>query len=103
MVAKHGAGCSGDTCGDRQLHAFIGDILQGTPANYQAALSQALQARGGKKPEVEGMQLEEKIDLLKQNNKETLASAPFFVSIIVLGMSLILVGGFVRGSRNKPR
>ncbi|MDR1484448.1 MAG: cobaltochelatase subunit CobN [Planctomycetaceae bacterium] len=103
MVSKHGAGCSGDTCGDRQLHAFIGEILNGIPANYQNALSQALQARGGKKPEVEGMQLEEKIDLLKQNNKEILTSAPFFVSIIVLGMSLIIVGGFTRGLTKRKR
>ncbi|MDR1478163.1 MAG: cobaltochelatase subunit CobN [Planctomycetaceae bacterium] len=97
MVAKHGAGCSGDTCGDRQLHAFIGNILDGIPPDYQAALSQVMQARGGKKPEVEGMQLEEKIDLLKQNDKEMFASAPFFVSIIVLGMSLIMFCGFTRG------
>ncbi|MDR0390474.1 MAG: cobaltochelatase subunit CobN, partial [Planctomycetaceae bacterium] len=97
MVAKHGAGCSGDTCGDRQLHAFIGDVLDGMPTNYQNALNQALQARGGKKPEVEGMQLEEKIDLLKQNNKEILTSAPLFVTIIVMTMSIIMICGFTRG------
>ncbi|MDR2763093.1 MAG: cobaltochelatase subunit CobN, partial [Planctomycetaceae bacterium] len=97
MVEKHGAGCSADTCGDRQLHAFIGDILDVVPSNYQAALSQVLQAKGGKKPEVEGMQLEEKIDLLKQTNKDTMASAPFFVTIIVFGMSLVMFCGFTRG------
>ncbi|MDR2168510.1 MAG: cobaltochelatase subunit CobN [Planctomycetaceae bacterium] len=97
MVEKYGAGCSGDTCGDKQLHAFIGDIMNGTPANYQAALEQVLQTRGEKKPEVEGMQLDEKIDLLKQNNKQTSASAPFFVSIIVFTMSIIMLCGFTRG------
>ncbi|MDR2641450.1 MAG: cobaltochelatase subunit CobN [Planctomycetaceae bacterium] len=107
MVSKHGAGCSGDTCGDKQLHEFIGDILSGIPASYESALNQVLQARGGKKPDVEGMQLEEKIDLLKQNNKEILTSAPFFVSVIVFGMSLIMFCGFTRGwatrYRNKIR
>ncbi|MDR1964428.1 MAG: cobaltochelatase subunit CobN [Planctomycetaceae bacterium] len=96
MVEKHGAGCSGDTCGDRQLHALIGDILGGTPAAYEAALGQALQARGAPRPEVQGMQLEEKIELLKERNKEMLASAPFFVSMIIFGMMAILISGFFR-------
>jgi cobaltochelatase CobN len=96
MVEKHGAGCSGDTCGDRQLHAFIGNILGGTPVAYETALNQVLQAQGLPRPEVQGMQLEEKIELLKERNKELLTSAPFFISIIVFGMMLILIGGFCR-------
>ncbi|MDR3109610.1 MAG: cobaltochelatase subunit CobN [Planctomycetaceae bacterium] len=96
MVEKHGAGCSGDTCGDAQLHAFIGNILGGVPVAYEASLNQALQARGAPRPEVQGMQLEEKIELLKNKNKEMLASAPFFVSMIVFGMIGILVIGYVR-------
>lgn len=96
MVEKHGAGCSGDTCGDRQLHAFIGNILGGTPVAYEAALNQVLQAQGTPRPEVQGMQLEEKIELLKERNKELLTSAPFFVSIIILGMMAVLIGGFCR-------
>ncbi|MDR2440296.1 MAG: cobaltochelatase subunit CobN [Planctomycetaceae bacterium] len=96
MVEKHGAGCSGDTCGDRQLHAFIGNILGGIPVTYEAALNQVLQAQGAPRPEVQGMQLEEKIELLKERNKELLTSAPFFVSVIVFGMMAILIGGFCR-------
>jgi cobaltochelatase CobN len=96
MVEKHGAGCSGDTCGDSQLHAFIGNILGGVPVAYEASLNQALQARGAPRPEVQGMQLEEKIELLKSKNKEMLASAPLFTSLIVLCMMVVIGSGFFR-------
>ncbi|MDR1926024.1 MAG: cobaltochelatase subunit CobN [Planctomycetaceae bacterium] len=103
MVEKHGAGCSADTCGDKRLHAFIGDIIGNIPAEYQNALDQVLQAKAGKKPEVEGMRLEEKIDLLKKTNMNAYTSAPLFVTIIVLGISIITIGGFARQSINRRR
>lgn len=100
MVEKHGAGCSGDTCGDAKLHAFLGDVLGGLPASYEASLKQVLEARGEPMPEVEGMRLEEKVELLKNRNENPAESAPLFISMILSGMILLMGIGFLRNKRN---
>ena len=98
MVEKHGAGCSRDTCGDARLHAFLGDILPGESLNaYQAALQTVQQApASAPQPEVEGMQLEEKIELLNKRPEVKQASAPVFITYILGGLILILGIGFIR-------
>ncbi len=103
MVEKFGAGCSGDTCGDAKLHAFLGDVLGGLPADYSASLKQVLETKGKPLPEVEGMRLEEKIDQLKKLNKDLSTSAPFFVSMIVAGMMGVMLVGFQRFRFGKGR
>jgi len=96
MIEKHGAGCSIDTCSNAKLHEFLGQHAS-TPVSldaYRAALNQVLQSRTPA-PEVEGMQLEEtKITL--QPEKPIFTSAPFFISMIVLTLSIVFVSGFVR-------
>ncbi|MDR1493071.1 MAG: cobaltochelatase subunit CobN [Planctomycetaceae bacterium] len=102
MVEKYGAGCSADTCGNMKLHAFLG---QHTSANvsleqYQSALNQVLQSRKPA-PEVEGMQLEE-TKIIPKTEKRLFASAPFFISLIVLTFSFVFLSGFVFCRKN-PR
>lgn len=96
MVEKHGAGCSADTCGDAQLHAFLGNVLGGLPPAYEASLRQVLMSKGPPLPEVEGMRLEEKIELLKNRNDKPAESAPLFTTTILVGMILFLGLGFFR-------
>ena len=94
MVEKHGAGCSVDTCGNAELHAFLGQYTPDVNA-YHAALSQALnsQKSASETQEVEGMRLEETTIGAKPEKMETV-SAPFFISLLVLFLACVLVGGF---------
>ncbi|MDR1959014.1 MAG: cobaltochelatase subunit CobN [Planctomycetaceae bacterium] len=98
MVEKHGAGCSAETCGNAKLHAFLGTQAAGNVSleAYQSALAKVLESRlsAGEKPEVEGMKLEETTITLQADQSVT-ASAPFFLSILVLLLSGMLFGGFL--------
>ena len=96
MVEKHGARCSRDTCGDAKLHAFLGDLLPEAAMNdYRDAISQVLETRAtAPREEVEGMRLEEKIELLTNRDRDEKYSAPLFICLIFIGMLATVVLGF---------
>ncbi|MDR1384985.1 MAG: cobaltochelatase subunit CobN [Planctomycetaceae bacterium] len=100
MVEKHGAGCSAETCGNAKLHAFLGQHTSASVPleQYQAALNQVLQSRTPV-PEVKGMQLEE-TKIIQKTEKRMFASAPFFISLIVLTFSFVFLSGFILRGKN---
>ncbi len=103
MVEKYGAGCSDETCGNIKLHAFLGQYAAnaGSMEAYQSALSKVLQSQkpNSESIEVEGMKLEETKVTLKSEKSKTV-SAPFFISLLVLLLASLLVGGFCISPRN---
>jgi cobaltochelatase CobN len=104
LVARHGAGCSYETCGNAKLHEFLAAALSapGSEAapeiaeSYHASLAAALQS-AQPLPEVEGMQLEEKQTLAETILSEAspLATA-LLASLIVAATALLVLTGLTR-------
>ena len=94
MVEKHGAGCSQDTCGNGELHSFLGQYVSNIGV-YDAALSKVLESQisATETERIEGMQLDETKITLNPANPNTV-SAPFFISILVTILSGVMFGGF---------
>ncbi len=104
LVARHGAGCSYETCGNNKLHEFLAATL-GAPgsetapeiaASYRAGLAAALQS-AEPLPEVEGMELEEKRTVAETPISEPspLATA-LLAGLIVAATALLVLAGLVR-------
>ncbi|MCL4206157.1 MAG: cobaltochelatase subunit CobN [Pirellulaceae bacterium] len=101
LVARHGAGCSYETCGNAKLHEFLSAALSapGSEAapdvaeSYHASLATALQS-AQPLPEVEGMQLEEKRTLAETILHEAgpLATA-LLASLIIAATTLLVLTG----------
>lgn len=106
LVAKFGAACSYETCGNAKLREFLNGRLV-APGNevasdvvdaYGASLAAVLQS-SQPIPEVEGLELEEKTELAEQierapSSRQTVALAGFLV-LFVVGM--LCVGAGNRG------
>jgi cobaltochelatase CobN len=109
LVAKFGAGCSYETCGNRKLQEFLNGHLV-APGNevaadvinaYSASLAAVLES-ATPLPDVEGIELEEKTE---QDSEYEPIPQPvqtvFLAGCIVLGVLGILIVG-TRRSRGKP-
>jgi cobalamin biosynthesis Mg chelatase CobN len=104
LVARHGAGCSYETCGNTKLHEFLAAALSapGSEAaaeiaeSYHASLAAALQS-SAPLPEVEGMQLEERRTITETLLSEAgpLATA-LLASLIVAATALLVLAGLFR-------
>jgi cobaltochelatase CobN len=104
LVARHGAGCSYETCGNAKLHEFLATALSapGSEAapeiaeSYHASLAAALNS-SQPLPEVEGMELEEKRTIVETLLSETspLATA-LLASLIVAATALLVLTGLIR-------
>jgi len=104
LVARHGAGCSYETCGNAKLHDFLAAALsapgseaaQEIAESYHASLAATLRSVQPL-PEVEGMQLEE-----KQTRAETILSeasplaTALLASLIVAATALLALTGLAR-------
>jgi cobaltochelatase CobN len=104
LVARHGAGCSYETCGNAKLHDFLAAALSapGSEAapkiadSYHASLAAALQSAQSL-PEVEGMQLEEKQTLAETILSETSPIATALLAgLIVAATALLALTGLLR-------
>ncbi len=104
LVARHGAGCSYETCGNAKLHEFLAAALHapGSEAaaeiaeSYHASLAAVLQSTQPL-PEVEGMQLEERRTIAETLLSQTspLATA-LLASLIVAATALLVLTGLFR-------
>jgi cobaltochelatase CobN len=104
LVARHGAGCSYETCGNAKLHDFLAAALSapGSEAapkiadSYHASLAAARQS-AQPLPEVEGMQLEEKQTLAETILSETSPIATALLAgLIVAATALLALTGLLR-------
>jgi len=104
LVAKFGAGCSYETCGNKKLQEFVAQQLNApgsqVPADllaqYQAGLVAALQS-SRPLPEVQGIQLEETLTKMAEREihaepRETVLLAGW---IVLFALALVL-GGICR-------
>lgn len=100
LVAKYGAACSYETCGNRQLQEFLQGQLNApgsqVPADvvaaYRAGLT-AVTAPSRPLPEVEGMELEEKVEKAEQpvlppSPVQTVALAGCLVLLVLVILAL---------------
>jgi cobaltochelatase CobN len=104
LVARHGAGCSYETCGNANLHEFLAAALTApgsetapeTVPSYRASLAAALQS-AEPLPEVEGMELEEKRTvaeaLVSEANPLTTA---LLTGLVVAATALLVLAGLIR-------
>ncbi|GEM_PF-6118789 len=101
LVARHGAGCSYETCGNRSLHEFLAAAL-GAPGSevaaevvesYHGQLAAALTS-AEPLPEVTGMELEERRDLLETATApvQPLATALLAAWIVTAAALIVLAG-----------
>ena len=107
LVARHGAGCSYETCGNRSLHEFltgvlevpgaelVGEVLEGYQSQLAAALTSARPL-----PEVTGMELEERRDTWETAAApvQPLATA-LLAAWIVAATALIVLAGLARPAK----
>jgi cobaltochelatase CobN len=106
LVARHGAGCSYETCGNAKLHEFLADALSAPGSetapevaeSYHASLADALKS-SQPLPEVEGLELEEKRTIVETLLSETspLATA-LLASLIVAATVLLVLAGLIRAT-----
>ncbi len=104
LVARHGAGCSYETCGNASLHAFLTGVLQAPGAElagealegYQSQMAAALTS-ARPLPEVTGMELEERRDTWETAAApgQPLATA-LLAAWIVAATALIVLAGLAR-------
>jgi cobaltochelatase CobN len=104
LVARHGAGCSYETCGNAKLHEFLSAALSapGSEAapevaeSYHASLAAVLKS-AQPLPEVEGMELAEKRTIVETLLSETspLATA-LLASLIIAATTLLVLTGLTR-------
>ncbi len=108
LVARHGAGCSYETCGNVRLHEFLAAALTAPGSevapelaeSYHATLAAALTS-AQPLPEVEGMELREQQTLAETLTPEvqTVATA-ILAGLIVVAASLVILTGL--GWRRSP-
>jgi cobaltochelatase CobN len=101
LVARHGAGCSYETCGNDQLHEFLATALTAPGAetapeiveSYRASLAAALQS-ADPLPQVEGLELEERRTVAETlvNEPRPLATAAL-AGLIIAATALVVLAG----------
>lgn len=107
LVAKHGAACSYETCGNTKTREFLGSQL-GAPGSeadpavaqaYQTNLAAAVQSTRPL-PEVEGMQLEEKREKIEERPQPT---PPSTTLALVGGVLAAVLGTLLTGRVARSR
>ncbi len=107
LVAKYGAACSYETCGNRALQEFLqgqlnapgAEILPNVTAAYQANLASALTS-SRPVPQVQGIQLDEKTERVEKQQRQP---QPEQTAALAGCIVLFTIGLMTVGSRRSRR